>query len=432
MRLFLKHLSGRCAGCLVLAVLYAAWLPPAYAVEESGLGANLPGLLDYAREHNPEFAAMRYEADAALQRVQPAEALPDPVLRTELMDITNQGTDKGTSLLPSQVGGTRYTLMQTVPWMGKRGLQREVAEARFAQSGGQVAATWAELSSKIKSVYAMYYYLSGSERLTRETLDLINSLEQVAQTRYANGLGTQQEVIRAQLEQTDLYTELLDLENEQHHAHGRLNTLLSRPAMAGLSEPESVRPLPAAARLDYTMLEEKLRSRNPQLQIADARRHEAEKSRELAYANRYPGFTLGVAPTQSGNAVKSWDLMVEFSIPLQQGSRRSQEREAEAMLAVSGARKETLLNQLLAELSESLSGLETARRTGSLASTRLLPQAELTYSSALAGYETGKVDFATLLDAQRQILKAKQQQLKAQLEAQLRLAEIERLLGEEL
>jgi cobalt-zinc-cadmium efflux system outer membrane protein len=42
------------------------------------------------------------------------------------------------------------------------------------------------------------------------------------------------------------------------------------------------------------------------------------------------------------------------------------------------------------------------------------------------------VDFATLLDAQRQILKARQQQLKAQLEAQLRLAEIERLLGEEL
>jgi cobalt-zinc-cadmium efflux system outer membrane protein len=37
-----------------------------------------------------------------------------------------------------------------------------------------------------------------------------------------------------------------------------------------------------------------------------------------------------------------------------------------------------------------------------------------------------------LLDAQRQILKARQQRLKAQLEAQLRLAEIELLLGEDL
>ena len=400
--------------------------------EDLMLGSSLAGLLAYAREHNPEYAAMRHEADAAAQRVQSAAALPDPVLRTELMDIANQGTDKGVSLSPSQVGGTRYTLMQSVPWYGKRGLQREVAEARFAQSGGQVAATWAELSEKIKSVYATYFFLSASEQLTRETLDIVNSLEQVAQTRYANGLGTQQEVIRAQVEQTDLRSELLDLENEQHHAHGRLNTLLSRPAMAPLAQPAQLRALPVTAQLDYPQLEEKLRARNPQLMIADARKNEADKSRELAYTNRYPGFTLGVAPTQSGSAIKTWDLMVEFNIPLQQGSRRSQEREAGAMLAATGARKETLLNQLLADLSESMSSLETARRTESLIATRLLPQAELTYQSALTGYETGKVDFATLLDAQRQILKARQQQLKAQLEAQLRLAEIERLLGEEL
>lgn len=79
-----------------------------------------------------------------------------------------------------------------------------------------------------------------------------------------------------------------------------------------------------------------------------------------------------------------------------------------------------------------MAGLDTALRTESLLVTRLLPQAELTYQSALAGYENGRVDFASLLEAQRQILKAKRQQLKAQLEAQLRLSEIESLLGEEL
>ncbi|MGC2048286.1 MAG: TolC family protein [Gallionella sp.] len=413
-------------------MLYALWIAPASAVDEPSLGSNLDGLLAYAREHNPEFAAMRYEADAAMQRVQPAAALPDPVLRTELMDITKQGTNNGISLLPSQVGATKYTLMQSLPWFGKRDLQRGVAEAQAAQTDGQVAASWTELSSKIKTAYAMVYYLSSSERLTRETLDLMNSLEQVARTRYANGLGAQQEVIRAQVEQTGMRGELIDLENEQHHSHVRLNTLLSRPAMAALAQPVSLRRLPAPAQLDYTILEQKLRARNPQLLIADARRNEAEKSRDLAYTNHYPGFTLGVAPTQYGSAIKTWDLMVEFNIPLQQGSRRSQEREAESMLVASTSRKEALLNQMLADLSENVSGLETARRTESLTTTQLLPQAELTYQSALTGYENGKVDFATLLDAQRQILKARQQQLKAQFEAQFRLAEIERLLGEEL
>ena len=40
------------------------------------------------------------------------------------------------------------------------------------------------------------------------------------------------------------------------------------------------------------------------------------------------------------------------------------------------------------------------------------------FAAALAGYETGKVDFATLLDAQRQIRKAKQDVIKAQAEQQ--------------
>jgi cobalt-zinc-cadmium efflux system outer membrane protein len=89
-------------------------------------------------------------------------------------------------------------------------------------------------------------------------------------------------------------------------------------------------------------------------------------------------------------------------------------------------------NQVSAELAEALSGIEAARRTENLLTNSLLPQAELTFKAALAGYETGKVDFATLLDAQRQIRQARQNQLKAQVDAQMRLAEIERLLGEDL
>ena len=62
----------------------------------------------------------------------------------------------------------------------------------------------------------------------------------------------------------------------------------------------------------------------------------------------------------------------------------------------------------------------------------MLPQSELSLQSALAAYENGKVDFATLLEAQRQIRKARQELLKSQVEAQMRLAEIERILGEDL
>ena len=82
-------------------------------------------------------------------------------------------------------------------------------------------------------------------------------------------------------------------------------------------------------------------------------------------------------------------------------------------------------------MAENLSALDAARRTEEVIANSLLPQAELTYRSALASYENGKVDFATLLDAQRQIRLARQNRIKAQAEAQARLADIERIAGEE-
>ena len=414
---------------LLLLGCFSSWTARA---AELSLGADLQGLLRYAREHNPEFAAMRYEADAAAQRVQPAAAWPDPVLRAELMDITNMGST-APRLLPSQVGSTRYTLMQSVPWFGKRDLRRGAAEAGAEQAQGKTAATWAELAMQIKSAYAQYYYVAGNQKITRDQLDLVVQMEQIAQVRYANGLAAQQDAIRAQVEQTTMKTELVMLDNTKRQIEARLNALLSRPMTAPLATPQRLRSIPATASLEnYAVLENRIREHNPDLFMDEAGIRAGEKNRDLMYKNRYPDFALGISPTQFGTEVREWGLMVELNIPLQQASRRSQERESEAMLAAAKARKEATANRVLSALTESLSGIEAAQRTELLSSGGLLPQANVTFESALTGYQTGKVDFATLLDAARQVLNARLEVLKAQTEAQMRLSEIEQLLGEEL
>ena len=417
----------------LITMLFSLWLLPAYAIEDSALGSNLAGLLDYAREHNPELSAMRHEADAATQRIQPAAALPDPVLRTELMDITNQGMDKAASLLPSRVGSTRYTLTQSVPWFGKRGLKQEAAEASAAQAQGRTAGSWAELAMQIKSAYAQRYYVAGSQKITLDLLDLVVQMEKIAQVRYANGLAAQQDAVRAQVEQTVMKTELVALDNTKRQIEARLNALLSRPAIMPFAIPQHLRSIPATARLEnYEALENRIREHNPDLFVDEAGVRASEKNRDIAYKNRYPDVALGISPTQSGNAVREWGVMVEFNIPLQQETRRSQERESEAMLAAAKARKEATTNRILSALTENLSGIEAAQHTELLSSGGLLPQANVTFESALSGYQNGKVDFATLLDAARQVLNARLEVLKAQTDAQVRLAEIERLLGEEL
>ena len=404
---------------------------PTLALAEPEPGGSVESLLALARERNPDYASMRHEAQAAGERIAPAGALPDPRLRVELEDITKMG-EQNPTLLPGRVGGTRYTFMQELPWFGKRDLKREIASLEAEGAQGRAMGNWAELSSRIKTGYAQFFYINQNERLTREILDLMVRLEKIAQVRYAGGLAAQQDVIRTQVEQTNLKNELIALESERLQTQSRLNALVARPAGAPLAQPERLRPLPEPARLDYAALQERVRGRSPQLLTEEAKTRSAEKTRELTYKNRYPDVTVGIAPLQSGSSIKEWMVMVELNIPLQQSSRRSQEREAEAMLAAARSRKESATNQALAELSQNLSALEAARRTEAAIANSLLPQAELTYQSALASYQNGKLDFATLLDSQRQIRQARQSQIKVQAEGQARLADIERLLGEEL
>jgi cobalt-zinc-cadmium efflux system outer membrane protein len=415
---------------LILMLAFAAATPA--LAQETALGTSVESLLDYAKARNPEYAAMRLEAEAARERVYPAGALPDPMLRTELQNITNYPSETNVNLLPSRVGSTKYTLTQPLPFWGKRDLKREAAEAEADVAQGKAGITWTEQAARIKTMYAQYFAAARLVSLTKEIIDLIDRIEGITQARYAGGLVPQQDAIRVQVERTATRSELIQMETESHHARSRLNGLLARPAQSALAVPERLRPIPTAARLDYVALEERLRGRNPSLFADDARIRAAEKNRDLTYRNRYPDFTLGISPIQTRNSVDMWELMFELNIPLQQESRRSQEREAEKMIEASRARKEATANQLLADLSENLAGINAARRVETLAQSSLLPQAELTFRAALAGYETGKVDFATLLDAQRQIRKAKQDVIKAQAEQQARLADIERLIGEDL
>jgi len=412
---------------LLLLALFLAAAGPAQA--EPLPGASVESLLAVAREGSPDIRMARLEAEAARERIQPAGALPDPILRIELENITRNGT-QGATLSPSQVGDTKYTLMQPLPFWGKRDLKRDVATAEAEQADGRAIDAWSEVAARIKSLYAQYWLTSKALQLSRENIELTQRLEQVAQVRYAGGLAAQQDAIRAQVERSTMDTELVGMETEYRQLSAFINAMLARSGNAPLAAPSALRPLPSG--LDAAALSDRLQAKNPLLAIETARVGGAEKSRELAYRNRYPDLTVGVVPMQVQNRVDAWSLMLEMNLPLQQGTRRSQERESERMLEAAAARKEALGHRLHGELSGAVANLEAARTTEQITRTRLLPQAELTFKSALAGYENGKVDFATLLDAQRQIRNARLALLRAQASQQMRLADIERLLGEDL
>ena len=419
------------AGPCALAAAMAFTLPIARS-QTPGFGADLTELLNHARSVNPELRSMQSEAVAATERIGPASALPDPVFRVELENINNYGNDARPNLLPSRVGETKYTVMQMLPAWGKRGLKGQIAAADADQAEARAAAAWSELAMRIKSTYAQLYLAAGNARLTREVLELMVRLERVAQARYAGGLAPQQDAIRAQLEQTAMRSELIALDAEQALLRARLNALLARDAAAPLADPKSLRSMPSPSALEAAGLAQRARAGNPLLRAEQAKVRGAESNRELTWRNRYPDFSVGVSPTQMGSRITTWGVMLEVNIPLQQTARRGQEREATAMVAAARARADAVAYQLAGELAEQVASLQAAQRTEAVVRDQLLPQSQLGLQSAVAAYENGKVDFATLLDAQRQTVKARQDLLKAQAEAQMRLAEIERTVGEDL
>jgi outer membrane protein, heavy metal efflux system len=401
------------------------------APDSTLIGANVQELLQWADTHNPELSAMRYEVDAANERIVPAGALPDPILRTELRDFAGPGAPDGFNPLPGKGSGTKYTLMQSFPLWGKRDLRKEVATAELAQVQGRRQVAVAEVHAQIKSAYAQYYLTFGLKKLNEEILYLLSDLEAVTQVRYSSGLAPQQDVIRAQIEKTTLRSENITLDTEQHHAMTRLNTALARPQHSLLAAPEKLRYI-APEKLDGAILHDKLLRNNPILATQSAQISVAEANKRLIEKNRYPDVTLGIAPIQRGGSIDSWEAMVEFNIPIRMDTRRAQENEAGAMLDAAKERQQAAANQADGELQEYLSAYESAEKQVQLIDNTLLPQAELTFRSALTGYETGKVDFATLLDAQRAIKRAKADKLKAQAEQELRIADIEKMVGEEL
>jgi outer membrane protein TolC len=393
------------------------------------LGATVESLLAHARQHNPEFAFMQREAEAAAARSVAAGSLPDPSFSVELRDITRDGEISPT-LSPSRVGSTKYTLRQMFPWPGKRDLARSAAEAAAEQSNQAARAAWNELAMKLKTAQARRWELAQRRAVVAEIDALLQQLEAITGSRYAGGLAAQADAVRALSERTMLRGELIALAAQARTADAQVNALLARPPDAPLAPPAAPR-LPAAEPV-YARLAERLRDRNPELAAERARLDAAERSRDLAYRDRYPDFSLGFSPIQRRSRLVDYDLMFEITVPLQQGARRAREQEALAMVAAATARSEAALARALGELGAALAQLAGAREMQRLIETSLLPQARVNLDAALAAYETGKVDFATLLEAERQLRQARLSLIAAQTESQMRLAEIERLIGDDL
>lgn len=393
-------------------------------------GATVDDLLTMAHQMSPEVAAAALDTEAALARVDAAGRLPDPTFITEFKDIDRQRN----TALPDQLARVEYRIEQDFPLWGKLRLEEEVARARAGTARETQRATELEVASRIKTVFAAYYAAFEGGRLTRDLYGAVATLADVTQSRYAQGLGEQEDVIRGEVEKTRLRTELVRFEADQRQTAAQLNALLDRPAEAPLASPVALRPVPEETTTLAELLE-RGRSDNPTLGAAQSQIAAAEGDRALVQKSWYPDVTLGVTfqqfVDQPGRS-PGYEAMIGAKVPLQWGLREAWEREAAANLAAARQRRDAAAANVRGDIASAFWALDGSRRIASVLKDVQLPQSRLAFQVALRGYEQGRSNLNTVLDTEQRAFETLLRLLAVQVEQQARLAEIERLIGRDL
>ncbi|MDR3411427.1 MAG: TolC family protein [Formivibrio sp.] len=388
-------------------------------------GNNLPELLDWSETHSPMVNAMRFDAEARSQQITSAGALDDPMFKAEWMDIDKNKP----TLSPNEVGGMQYTLSQALPLWGKRDLKAQAAQASADAAGKAVVSTRAQLRDEIRQAYAQWYRALASLRINEEQVALLRQMENSASQRYAVGKAPQSEALRLQMEISLLSNEALALQNTVEQSRAALAAWLNVPSQEITGQPQKLPDI--GTRNGTTHWLDDARAHNPDLAAAHKSAEAAQARLELARRNSLPGLNIGLSAKQMGNKLKSYGVMLEFQIPLQQGAKSAEQNEATAMLLKAQADEEARSRQVEREVNQMDALATTSQRQVALLDKTLLPQAELTLQSALAGYTAGRGEFAALLEAQQQIRRMRLMRLNAEFDAFQASSGLQKMMGDQ-
>lgn len=411
---------------LVLGV--ATMLLLALPARAEPLGSDLPQLLDAMEQSHPALNAAAASRDAAAADVEIAGALDDPQFEVSFEDIDREEDGP----LPQRLGSIFYSVEQTFPLGGKRTLRREIAQAGVAEAATERAQTLVDLKAQMKSAFAQHYLALLTAEVTRKEGGSLRDLAEVAQERYAQGLGRQQEAIEAAAELAALTSALADAERDRLIAVSRINALIDRPLEAPLAPPTALPPVPDVARLDLAGLLAQADERSPALAQRNAAIEGATAATRLAERNWYPDLTLGVSVVDEDRDISGYEAKVGFNIPLQWGLRRAEQGQAKARLAEARSRSSATRIELSNEISETLQNLRAVTIREATMREEQLPRLEEAVEAARRAYAVDQAELSDALAALRRLKQLELEHLGMLFEQQTLLAELERLVGGEL
>lgn len=416
--------------CQILATLMTLSGPVGRAAfAEAPL--TLPDAVAEAIAKNPEIQVLQQRLEVASARAKQAPYLEDPEIAIQLNGVP---LSQPTNL--NQADFNSIGIRQKLPFFGKLDLKEKIADQETKVADQELRAKEREIISMVKMAYADLFMAQRSVEILREQLDIIKTIIGATESRYRVGRVTQQDVFKAQLEQSEILNQLIVAEEDSNAATVKLNTSMYRPPRTPIQVPADL-TLPditsTASGLDELAL-----ANRPELRGAEEEIARSERMYELADRNRkFPDFMVGWDYMRMPTEMKKdrYGAMVNISIPFSPwtiGRRNYEVEETLAEIRAAKSNRDAVKNATLKQVGESLSKVQAAKRSVQLYREGLLSQAELSFRSALVAYQTGRVEFVNLLEAQRALRDARMGYYKATANYLQNLAELERAVGREL
>lgn len=391
----------------------------------------LSDYLRFASLNNAELKSKFQQWKAALEQVPQAKALDDPKF-TYSYFIEEVETRVG----PQQ---QKFGIMQVFPWFGKIQARTDLAAAKAQAAQQRYETTKLILFHQVKTAFYEFEYLATAIDIAKHNLDLLQHFEEVARTKYRTATAIHPDIIRVQVELAKIEDILKSLEQLKEPTVAKLNSVLNRPIDAELAWPEKVQLRQVS--LDRKLIVQELKRANPELAELSWEIQAAKSSVELAKKKFYPDIGVGLDWIQTDSAIMPGQrdsgkdplvLMFSMNIPLWQNSYKAAEQQAKANVRKIQEQRTDTENKILSKVFEVLYDIEDSQRKIHLYGDVLVSKAQELVQASETAYRAGTIDFLSLIDAQRMLLKYELDYERAVTNNQQKIAELEKLIGAEL
>lgn len=383
----------------------------------------LPELIQEVLARNPELVAARKQWETATNRIAQARSLDDPFVFVDLFNVPH-------TFNVTQTQNAIFGLSQNLPFPGKLALKGDVASRSAEMTEQSVRAKERELVARLKRDYYDLFVAQKAVQIHHQQVDLLRQFVAIANAKFRGGMGSQADVLKAQVELSLLLQHLPVLEQRRKSAEAMLNTLLDRNPASPLGMAQEPLQLPFEKSVDDLHL--LALSDRPELKAAELEVQRNEQSHALAQRQYYPDFNVSFRRFQNFQANDGYGAYVSMSIPFSFWTKPKYDagvQEAAAAVAGARAQQQTLENITRFQISDLLAKLKATDQVATLYRTTILPQAEQGLEAARVEYRAGKAGFLDLIDAQRAWRKFQLEYFTALVDRQHQLAELEQVVG---